>query len=184
MVTVAPISKGEQVSLSKLTKGGKAGGGNLAGVTPTGKRAISIAVDNISSLSGMVNPGNYVDVLAVIQVPIQDGKVANQVAVVPLFQNILVLAVDQNTGGAVGSASTSRYAEAPSGSSGGGGGNSLITLALGPQEANLIAFVQEQGKIRLIMRSPADAKTRRWLRPAGIVSFNILRQSKALSRHR
>ncbi len=35
---------------------------------------------------------------------------------------------------------------------------SLMTLALSPQEANLIAFVQEQGKVRLTMRSPADAK--------------------------
>jgi len=34
----------------------------------------------------------------------------------------------------------------------------LITLALGSAEANLVAFVQEQGKMRLVMRSPADAK--------------------------
>ena len=36
--------------------------------------------------------------------------------------------------------------------------NQLITLALSPQDAGLIAFVQEQGKIRLTLRSPADAK--------------------------
>jgi pilus assembly protein CpaB len=151
MVTVAPISKGEQISLSKLTNEKRSSGSDLAGVTPAGKRAISVVVDNIASLSGMVNPGDYVDVLAIIQVPFQgqDGKITNQIAVVPLFQNVLVLAVGKDLGGAV---ATSRYAEASS------GGNSLITLALGPQEANLIAFVQEQGKIRLIMRSPADAK--------------------------
>ena len=38
--------------------------------------------------------------------------------------------------------------------------NALITLALTPQEANLIAFVQEQGRVRLTMRSPADAKVK------------------------
>lgn len=153
MVTVAPISKGEQISLSKLISERRAGGGDLAGVTPSGKRAITIVADNIASLSGMIKPGDYIDVLATIQIPVQgsDGQVSGQMAVVPLFQNVLVLAVGQNTGGLV---SESRYAETSSSA----GGNNLITLALTPQEANLIAFVQEQGKIRLIMRSPADAK--------------------------
>jgi len=154
MVTLAPISEGEQISLSKLTNERKASVGDLAGTTPSGKRAISIMVDNIASLSGMVKPGDYVDVLATIQIPVQgaDGQVTRQMVVVPLFQNVLVLAVGQNT--RVVSRSGSRYAQAPAASGGGG----LITLALGPQEANLIAFVQEQGKIRLTMRSPADAK--------------------------
>jgi pilus assembly protein CpaB len=159
MVTIAPISKGEQISLSKLANAKQSGGGDLADVTPSGKRAISIVVDNISSLSGMVKPGDYVDVLATIQVPTQgtDGKVVGQMAVIPLFQNVLVLAVGTNTGGMASGGSSSRYAEKdnPSPAS---GGNILITLAMGPQEANLIAFVQEQGKVRLIMRSPADAK--------------------------
>jgi Flp pilus assembly protein CpaB len=38
------------------------------------------------------------------------------------------------------------------------GSSPLITLALTPQEASLIAFVQEQGKIRLTLRSPADSR--------------------------
>lgn len=155
MVTTAPISKGEQIALSKLNNNKQAGGGNLAGVTPSGKRAVTVVVDNISSLSGMVKPGDYVDVLATLQIPMQgkDGQVSSQMAVVPLFQNVLVLAVGQNIGGAA--TSGSRYAETPAASS---NGNSLITLALGPQETNLISFVQEQGKIRLTMRSMADAK--------------------------
>lgn len=153
MITVAPIGKGEQVSLSKLISDKQARGGDLSGSTPSGKRAISVVVDNIASLSGMIKPGDYVDVLATIQIPQQgaDGQVSGQMAVVPLFQNVLVLAVGQNTGGAEGG---SRYAQKEESSS----GSNLITLALGPQEANLIAFVQEQGKIRLTMRSQADAK--------------------------
>jgi len=155
MVTVAPISKGEQISLSKLTNEKKSGGGDLAGVTPSGKRAITIVADNVASLSGMVKPGDYVDVLAIIAIPTQgqNGQVINQTTVIPLFQNILVLAVGQDTGGVA--STTGRYSEAAPSSS---GGNDLITLALGSQEANLVAFVQEQGKMRLVMRSPADAK--------------------------
>jgi pilus assembly protein CpaB len=158
MITVASISKGEQISLSKLINERKTDNGGLAGATPSGKRAISITVDNIASLSGMIKPGDYVDVLAVIAIPVQgaDGKVSGQTAVVPLFQNVLVLAVGQNMGGppaAAGGRYADRSAPAPASS-----GSNLITLALGPKEANLIAFVQEQGKMRLILRSPADAK--------------------------
>ena len=155
MITLAPISKGEQISLSKLSKARKesARGGGLAGNTPVGKRAISISVDSIASVSGMVKPGDYVDVIATLQVPTQgaDGQITGQVAVVPLFQNVLVLAVGQNTGFV--STTESRYADKDASSEGG-----LITLALGPQEINLMTFVQEQGsKMRLTLRSPADA---------------------------
>ncbi|HNW39402.1 MAG TPA: Flp pilus assembly protein CpaB [Candidatus Omnitrophota bacterium] len=157
MITVAPISKGEQISLSKLMNDKRSSSRDLAGVTPSGKRAITIVADSIASLSGMVKPGDYVDVLAILPIPTpgQDGKTVIQMAVVPLFQNILVLAVGQNTGGL--SAPAGRYSETTSTSSS-TSGNSLITLALGPQESSLIAFVQEQGKVRLVMRSPADAK--------------------------
>jgi pilus assembly protein CpaB len=159
MVTVAPISQGEQISLSKLINAKQAGiGRDLAGLTPSGKRAISIAVDNMAILAGLVKPGDYVDVLSIIQIPYQsaDGRANSQTAAVPLFQNILVLAVGQNTGVSV-SMPAGRYAEKAPESSG-SSGNTLVTLALSPQEANLVAFVQEQGKLRLVMRSPADAK--------------------------
>jgi pilus assembly protein CpaB len=155
MVAIMDIAQDDQITLSKVAGTQISAGAGLASVTPMGKRAISIAVDNIASLSGMIKAGNYVDIIALIQVPVQtpEGKTETQVAVIPLFQNVLVLAVGQDTGGQV-AASQSRYAEkAETGSS----GNALITVALTPQEASLIAFVQEQGKIRLTLRSPADA---------------------------
>jgi len=156
MITVAPISKGEQVTFSKLSATQVKGGGDLAGLTPVGKRAISIAVDNIASIGGLIKPGDYVDVIAMLPIPVQDasGGQVTQLAVLPLFQNTLVLAVGQDTGGTlVNKAASSRYAKDSETVR-----SELITLALGPQEASLIAFVQEQGKISLILRSPADAQ--------------------------
>jgi len=157
MITLAPISKGEQVTLSKLSHGQAKGGGDLAGLTPVGKRAVTISVDNIASLVGMVKPGDYVDVIATVPVPVQgpQGEQGSQMAVLPLFQNTLVLAVGQDTGRVPAQQSGSRYTTKGAGDAAGSG---LITLALGPQEASLIAFVQEQGKIRLTLRSPADAQ--------------------------
>lgn len=155
MITIAPFSPNEQITLSKLTLPIRAGG--LAEVTPVGKRAVTVSVDNIASLVGMIRVGDYVDVISVVPVPVQtpQGQQVNQV-VIPLFQNILVLAVGQDIGRPQPAQTESRYRreEKPAEPS------PLITLALTPQEANLVAFIQEQGKVRLTLRSPADSEIR------------------------
>jgi len=152
MVAVVPISKGEQISLNKLAQPRQLGG--LAEGTPVGKRATTIAVDNIASVGGLVKPGDYVDVMALVPVPVAttEGKQVNQMAVMPLFQNVLVLAVGQDIGSIGSAAAVKKEAENRSANP------PLITLALDPQDANLIAFVQEQGKLRLTLRSPADSQ--------------------------
>jgi pilus assembly protein CpaB len=166
MVAVAPVAAGEQLTLGKLAypKGLGAGAG-LASATPVGKRAITIAVDNVASLAGMLKPGDYVDVISLLPVPVEaaDGTQAKQAAVVPLFQNVLVLAVGQDTGtSSAPGVEQARYKEETKTTE----ASLLITLALSPQEANLLAFAQEQGKIRLALRSPADSKVE-LLQPAG-----------------
>jgi pilus assembly protein CpaB len=162
MITIAPISTDEQVSLSKLTYPSKQRSGGLADVVPIGKRAITISVDNIAALVGMIKPGDYIDVSAVMIVPFTgaDGKPINQPAVIPLFQNVLVLAVGQEIGGVITPQQESRYKKEEKREF-----SPLITLALFAQEASLIAFVQEQGKIRLTLRSPADSQKEN-VRPA------------------
>lgn len=155
-ITIAPILKGEQITQSKLAwREEQRREDSLAAKIPIGKRAITISVDNISSLLGMIKPGNYVDVIALIPVPARtpDGKEVKQPVAVPLFQNVLVLAVGQQTSPVsyAPQVEASRYRKeevkaAPVSAS------PLITLALTAQEANIIAFVQEQSKIRLILR--------------------------------
>jgi pilus assembly protein CpaB len=165
MVSIAPIAKDEQVSLGKLSY--TRSGGGLSDVTPVGKRAITISVDSISSLAGMLRPGNYIDVIAMIPVPMQtaDGKQVAQLITMPVFQNVLVLAVGQQTSSGVSKAydrygaSEEKVETTP-----------LVTLALNPQEANLITFVQEQSKVRLVLRSPADSKIE-LVQPASLESL-------------
>lgn len=157
MITVVQMEKGEQVTLTKLAQAKQAGG--LAEGTPIGKRAVTVSMDTISALAGMIKPGDYVDVMAMVPIPVQtaDFKQATQIAVMPLFQNVLVLAVGKEIGAPSKSAGSSgRYSQEETKKD--SGSAPLITLALGPQEANLIAFVQEQGKIRLTLRSPADSR--------------------------
>jgi len=154
MVVTEDIVGGEQITLNKLTRLRKSG--DLASVTPVGKRAVSIEVDQRSSFGGLLKPGDYVDLIAAIPI-IVPGKKARQMAMTPLFQNVLVLAVGRKLGMPD---DQGRYSAPPA-----QGPQGLITVALTPHEANLMAFVQEQTKIRLFLRSPTDAKIEA-MRPA------------------
>lgn len=149
MTVAVPIARGDQITLSKLAIPEREEGitRSLAMSTPAGKRAISVSVDEIASVSGMIRPADHVDVIAILNIPQKTAgaKQSTRTEVTPLFQNILVLAVGQETQAAQAK-KTSGALKPP------------ITLALDPQEANLIAFVQEQGKIKLILRSPSDTQ--------------------------
>lgn len=162
LVALAPISKGEQVTLSKLLSPTQARGGSLAMATPVGKRAITIPVDSISSLLGMVRPGDYVDVVGLVPIPVQDpsGKQVTQMAVMPLFQNVLVLTVGRQMGRLASTASSRRGEKTETKVT------PAVTLALTAHEASLLTFVREQGKISLILRSPADSRVEP-VQPAG-----------------
>lgn len=154
MTTIVDITKGEQITLNKLNYTGGISGG-LAEATPMGKRAVTVSVDNVSALAGMLRPGNYVDVLTMVPVPMMgaDGKQVSQLITVPLFQNVLVLAVGRQIEN-VTARTADRYGQQEEKKE----SSPLVTLALNPQETNLIAYVQEQSKIKLVLRSTADAK--------------------------
>ena len=162
MVATIPIPRGEQITLNKLQypQGPPQQESSLASSTPVGKRAVTIQADNIASLAVLIKPGDYVDVVAILPQPMQtsEGKEVMQTMVVPLFQNVLILAVGRETGTVLRTAATGRDKQessaAPDGEI-----SSLITFALSPQEASLVAYVQEQGKIRLFLRSQADAES-------------------------
>lgn len=145
-ISTGPIAAGEQMLPIKLQPAGNIGK-NISELTPEGKRAVTITVDNISNIAGLLRPGNYVDVFALISPPANKNTRITPVAgqLVPIGQRIQVLAV----GGDV----VFSPAKQP-----GGSGAGTVTLALTPQEAILFAFVQEHGKLRLVLRSGEDAK--------------------------
>jgi Flp pilus assembly protein CpaB len=72
-------------------------------------------------------------------------------ATLPLFQDVLVLAVGQEFTVIPGAKKDKEEKEEKTLAN-------TITLALSPQETNLIAYVQEQGRIRLVLRSPGDTQ--------------------------
>lgn len=171
-VALVPFSKGEQILLNKLVFAGQET--SLSMKVPPGKRAITIPVDNIASVGGMLRPGDHVDVVGLV--PIQgmsaEGKIVTQMTTMPLFQDVLVLAVGQEFA-SISTRSARRTEKEERATS------SIITLALSPQEANLIAFVQEQGKVRLILRSLEDTQVLRFEPASWDLLFRTVRPDVA-----
>ncbi len=147
MITIAPISRGEQISFTKLsTSSQMVKHRDLASITPVGKRAVGVSAENISDVAGLIKPGDSVDLIAVLSMTKEDkeGKKIAEQTIVPAFQNVLILAVGQETDV---NARPGKQKEKIN----------QITVALSPTEANILAFLQEQGKIRISLRSSEDS---------------------------
>ena len=73
----------------------------LSLMTPAGKRAYTVRIDPLSAVGGMINPGDFVDILAHMKMPDPVSAKVEQVTSI-VFQNVKVLAVGTNlqaTGG-------------------------------------------------------------------------------------
>ncbi len=148
MTTVAPISRGEQISMTKLSSAGQVTRRrDLSSLTPFGKRAVCVTAENINEVAGLIKPGDNIDLIAVVSLPgSADGKKSTQQTIVPAFQNVQILAVGQETDSS-GSAPKGQREKI-----------NQITVALSPTEANIMTFLQDQGKIRISLRSAQDSQ--------------------------
>ena len=155
-ISTMPIAAGEQILRTKLLPPGKIGK-SLSEITPKGKRAITVTVDNISSIAGLLKPGDYVDVSALLTPPIGSKWPETREKtsrLVLLFQGIEVLAVGSEViASTEGEGQEGKKVVKTKKAAG------TVTLALDPQEAILLSFVQEHSKIKLALRGSEDAQT-------------------------
>ena len=122
-VTAVPIPRGAQILGGSLESQGQI---PLSLEVPRGRRAVTIAVSNVTGVGGLVRPGNFVDVLGTFEfgrpTGIQQGQVQyadERTETRTLLQNVLVLAVNQFHRGARPPARCSRScAPWPTGSGG------------------------------------------------------------------
>lgn len=117
--------------------------------TPPGKRALTIMIDSLSAVGGLINPGDYVDILAEMEVKSEDIDKPKKVTSV-IMQNVQVLAVGTNFQ-PIGSSLVYQAQQKA---------RSLnVTLALSPEETGLVTFAQSNGKLQLSLRSPSEQRT-------------------------
>ena len=92
-VAIVSIKKGEQLARNKITEPSMRTG--LAPQVTPGKRAISIAVDENTSVSKLVKPGDRVDIIAIVDVSAGAGARESKIAKT-IMQDVVILAVGRN----------------------------------------------------------------------------------------
>ncbi len=132
---VLPAKEGELLLWSQI-EGKKAP--TFSARLVEGRRALTVSVDEISSISGMVSPGDTIDLVA----STRGGS--NRPVMVPVLQAVHVLA----TG--------TRVEQAPSESGGTSRSFTTVTLDVTPQEARRIMAAREVGRITALLRAPGD----------------------------
>lgn len=127
-VAVAPLYADEQVLLTKLAPAGVHVG--LSYVLPKDKRAMTIAVNEVIGVAGFVFPGDRVDVVGTVTV---DGVSFTKM----VLQDVEVLALAQKV--------DQKPGEEPR-------VTTSATLALTPDQAEILAQIDNNGKVRLVLR--------------------------------
>jgi pilus assembly protein CpaB len=155
-----PIAAGEQVTRARV--GPNTEGDGLAFVVPAGMRAIAVKVDEITGVGGLILPGDRADVIAVIS----DQAGVND-RVVTVLQDVEVLAVAQSAQEPVPAADEEAAAQAETDGASTTSGQlpedaepqpsaRTVTLALTPEQVQLLTLVQEKGSVYLSLRRFGD----------------------------
>jgi pilus assembly protein CpaB len=157
-VTNLPISAGEQVLSTKFFERKEDSG--LAFRVPPGKRALSVNVSEVVTSGGLINPGDFVDVITLF--PPAEGDRQDTAAIV--LQDIEVLAIAQAIQGPA-------VDPQPQGGVAGIGGSRpadgrpeavarpnarTATLAVTPDQAQKLLIAESKGSIRLALRAVED----------------------------
>ena len=133
---IVPISRGEFILTNKLA--GENAGSGLPALIPTGMRAVSVRVNDTTSVSGFVQPGTRVDVLLTGN---PDGSSEQQTTTI--LENVAVVATGQKMErNAAGEAHTTP----------------VVTLLVSPDDAQKLTLASNQGHIQLVLRNPLDTK--------------------------
>ena len=137
-VVFTPIKNKELILESKLApKSIKRGG--LSAILNPGKRAVTIAGNNVLGISGLVNPGDRVDILMMTQDP-KSGKQVNKT----VFENVRVIAAGSQL------RRNPEGKPSPTGS---------YTLEVTPEQGERLTLAAKQGKLQFSLRSARDWNT-------------------------
>ncbi|MDA8235368.1 MAG: Flp pilus assembly protein CpaB [Clostridia bacterium] len=143
-ITTGEILQGEQILVNRLA-GLKDNQKGLGYSVTKGKRAVSVAVDDVSGLSGLVKPGDKVDVLVTMSVD-NTGK---KVTFTRMFlENIPVLAVGVTMSDLPEPEKEEKNRNQE--------GLKTVTLEVYAKDTQPLTMANEQGRIRLALRSPVD----------------------------
>lgn len=132
------IVSGEQISERRLVRESKSVG--FTGIIPRDRRAVTVAVNEVTGVAGFVKAGDYVDIV----VSFDAAAVGDHVSQV-VMQNILVLAANRDTEIGTGDGAVKENVKEIN-------KMGTVTMAVMPDEAAKLSLADEKGKIRLALR--------------------------------
>ncbi len=131
---LSPILANEPILSARVTE--KGAGVGLAPLIPEGKRAVAIAINQVSGVSGYINPGSEVDILLTGQPKGSDERLTATV-----LENVTVL----STGTRLEMDPDGKPQNVP-----------VINMLLTPEDAELMTLATGVGRIHLVLRNPMD----------------------------
>jgi len=108
-------------------------------------RALSVPISGAAAVSGMIKPGDYVDILGTFTMPSRTNPQVTEQVTTTVFPKVKVLAIGTNTGADLDMVRS--------------GGGSTITFEVEPDVAEIIVFAQHAGTLYLSLRHPDNPDT-------------------------
>jgi pilus assembly protein CpaB len=133
---LGPMRMNEPFLDAKLAPVGS--GGGMPTLIAEGKRAVSVAVDQVSDIAGFMVPGTRVDVLLTMNDPVDQNKEPTTRAI---LQNLPTLAAGQIM------QQDAEGKPMPV---------SVVTLQVTPEQAETLALASNQGRIQMALRNQLD----------------------------
>jgi pilus assembly protein CpaB len=158
-VTAVPIPSGAQVLGPSLLAVRRTA---LAYEVPRGQRAVTIAISDVTGVGGLIQPGNFVDVVGTFEYGKpsgeQNGKIQyadERTEVITMMQNMPVLAVNREH---LRDRPVPRAPDASQGDQGGTASQSFsnVTLLVSPSQVQELILAQHVGTLTLTLRSAGD----------------------------
>jgi pilus assembly protein CpaB len=149
-MTQVPVEKGEQVVTTKLFMLGADTG--ISAVIPTDRRAVTLIFDK-EYISGVIKPGNKVDVVGVFEYYDKNGT--RQESAVTVLQNVNILAVGKSILGQVKATMKSKKDVEKVGVE--STENRVpVSFSVTPPEAEVLILASEKATMRLALRATGD----------------------------
>lgn len=135
-----PMRSGEPLLMGAI-RGADAG--SFSSRIRQGIRAMSILVDEVNSVSGMLQPGDRIDLLFSVRPPVAAGQPPAQEVTATLMQDLAVLATGRQVRAGADEGGAARHFTA-------------ITVEVSPEQAQQLIVAQRTGKLTAMLRHPDD----------------------------
>lgn len=177
-ITSVSVKKGAQILGTQLSSYGR--GRGLAFKVPLGKRAVTLAANDVNAAASLIHPGDYVDIVGIFKFGSFGGTAAVNSLSIPanqqsqamtIFQNVWVLATGRDVGDAIDLTAKQREKEKQRLEAMAQGGPAAeikpepaegyrtVTVALTPEQAQDLILAQHLGEITLTLRSFREKDT-------------------------